>query len=240
MNRNLNVRVATDTFEPALFSDAELHWLSDHLTTPPISAFLDPLPPLVNRAAVEPALTRMYELAELERHRKIAWAGIGAIRDSIERYLLWQERAMEIRRRTKNRITNPSMFHWDETGKPTKYAIGADSGQLVRSEILDDGSRRPFGVLLTGRPEDVLRQSIADMAPWVKTPQNPALQNDEIRNTEKGPNGLFTCSICDHVVPYKVGSAAVKQMARARMGQHLKRAAVDVNRHRMLYSKTFR
>lgn len=240
MRSTPNTRTAADTFEPGLLTQAELHWLADHLNEPPVSAFLDPLPASVNRAAVEGILTRVYELTELEKHRRVPWAGVEAVRDSIERYLVWQDRALEIRRRTKNQIANPSMFAWDATGRPTKYAIGADSGQMVRSEILDDGTRKMFGVLLTGNPADVLTSSITDIAPWVKSPANPDLVKDTVVQFEKGTNGSFTCSICNHVITYAAGSKAKMAAARARMGQHLKRASVDVNRHRMLYTRTFR
>ncbi|MEG7679920.1 hypothetical protein U2083_14280, partial [Listeria monocytogenes] len=88
------------------FSVQELHWLADHIKEPPVSAFMDPLPPGVIRATVEPALQRFYELTELERHRKIAWAGTAAVLDSIQAYLEWQERATEIRKRTRGQITH--------------------------------------------------------------------------------------------------------------------------------------
>lgn len=238
MLSSINVRITPDTFEPGIFSDAELRWLADHLTEPPVSAFMDTLPPGVNRAAVEPALVRFYELRELDTHRKIAWAGTDAILDAIQAYLEWQDKTREIAKRTRGRIAHASQFHWDETGKPYKFAIGADGPQLVRTAILDDGTRQSFGVRLTGDAASAMRD-ITDIAPWVKSTANPELKKDDVSEHVTGAVGTATCSICGHVEQFKAGSRQTRMAALGRMSRHLKLAKTDTTRHRMLYSRKF-
>lgn len=241
MHSSINVRVPLDTFEPGLLSIAELHWLADHIKEPPVAAFMDPLPPGVIRVSVEPVLQRIYEFTELERHRGTSWAGHTAILDTIQDYLAWQERSAEIRRRSRGRVIHPSQYHWDEGGRPYKFAIGADSAALIRTQILDDGSRKPFGVQLAGDAADAVRADLSDVAPWVKASAEAAKSTpkDTIIEHDGKDVCTLTCSICHHTEQFQPGSRGRRMAALGRMSRHLKNAKTDSTRHRMLYSRSF-
>jgi hypothetical protein len=73
-------------FDPVLYSIEENQFLLDHLGEPPVVA-LRVIPPTVVPAAVSPAIHRVYELCELEKHNKTPWAGLEAVKDSIKVYL---------------------------------------------------------------------------------------------------------------------------------------------------------
>lgn len=239
----MNVQIEKDTFEPGIFSLPELHFLLEHLKDAPIVAFHDFDPDTnkahkgVIRVRAETALTRFYELAELEKHRQSAWAGYDALEDSIMRYLAWHERSMEIKRR--GGPATPSQYHWDETGQPYKYAIGSDSGEMVRTEILDDGSRKPFAVRLTLTPAEMMASDLSDVAPWIK-PKGEAYKLDTVEVAVKGRMGTMRCSICGKVEEFDSADRQKRMAARARMGRHLKNARQELNRHRLLLRKEFK
>lgn len=239
MLSNINLNVERDTFEPGMFSIPELHFMLDHLEEPPIAVFSDDLPPGVMRVRAEFAMTRFYQLHELQQHRGTPWAGYESIKDSILRFLSWHERAEEIKKRSRGSIANASMFVWDGTGQPYKYAIGADSADLVRTEILHDGERQPFGVKLTLNPADVLKSDLSDIAPWIKKDGKLVAADKLIESTNKRM-GKIECPVCGKVEEYDTAARQSKMNARARMAKHLKTAKVEVNRHRILYTKEFK
>lgn len=240
--RNINIDVdPNEHFEPGMFSIPDLHFLSDNLRKPPIAAFhaFDPDGKHhgVSQVRTETMLAILYENEQLRQHEGVAWAGYEAIEDSIARFIAWHERCLEIRRR--GGPPNPSMMHWDDTGHAHKYAIGADSCEMVRTEILDDGSRQAFRVRLQLKPEDALRDSLADVAPWMKG-KAAAIQNDKIEVNTKGRSGFLRCPICQFTQNFQTASPNSQTMARTRMARHLKTATEEVNRHRLLYTKEYR
>lgn len=240
--RNINLDVdPNEFFEPGMFSIPELNFLADNLGKPPVAAFHDFDPEGKHRGVIrvraETMLSILYEREELKKHRGVEWAGFEAIGSSIQRFLMWFHRCQEIRRR--GGPANPSMYHWDETGAHFKYAIGADSGEMVRTEILDNGSRQPFRVRLQLKPEDALRESLAEVMPWIKG--NPdVVKNDKLVHTTHKRNGTITCTVCGFAQTYQLSNTGSRTAAMGRMARHLKSATDEVNRHRLLYTKEFR
>lgn len=242
----LNVHVDADTFEPGLCSIPELHFILDHLKEPPVAAFQDfdpqgnPKHRGVIRVRAESILTRLFELQQLQDYRKVEWAGLEAIEDSITRFLSWHDRVQEMKRRGFKR-GEPSMFHWDEMGEPYKFAIGADSGELVRTEIQNDGSRKPFGVKLTHTAAMAMRQDLSDVAPWINRAahsENPVV--DRLVETVKGRMGNIACSVCGKVEEFDAANRQKRMAARGRMAKHLKNAKQELHRHRLLLRKEFK
>ena len=191
----------------------------------------------------------LFSLQQLREHNGIEWGfpmsdhteerGYLAVKDSILRYLAWMERVELIRERTGRAVGNASMFSFDSMGGAFKYGIDADSGQLARTEILDDGSRRPFGVRLRDKGRHALR-GLSEVAPWVKRSKQDALI-DDVRVDEEATktSGTMTCSVCNWSQTFRRGNRQEFTMARSRMAQHLKRAKVEQARHRLLYQKKF-
>lgn len=231
-----NIRIGKNDFEPAIFSFDELKFLLDHMEKPPVVA-MTKVPPAVNRSTVHSWLERLYGLQQLKEHNGAPWAGYDAIKDSILRYLEWSKRTAEIRRRGGPH--NASMYSWDSTGGANKYGIDSDSG-FVRSEILSDGSRRPFGVKLLeqdGRYTNLL----SDVAPWIKgtATGTSAAFTDDLATEVKGKFGTIACPICGKTEEFQVSSRQSKSGALGRMARHLKGAKVESARHRVLYRKRF-
>lgn len=239
----LNIHVEPDTFEPGLMSLQELHFLLEHLGEPANVALykLDPEKSEgIIKVRVEKVLTRVYELKELQQHRDVEWSGLDAITDSITRYIDWHARVQEMKRRGFKR-GEPSMFHWDEMGDAYKFAIGADSAELVRTEILDDGSRKPFAVKLTLTPSETLRQDLSDVAPWInRGAKSLAAKPDKLIEKVNKRHGTIECPICGKVEEFDSANRQKRMAAQGRMAKHLKQATTEVHRHRLLYRVTYK
>ncbi len=241
--QNLNLDVdPTQDFEPGMFSIPELHFLLEHANEPPAAAFAEfdtTATPGVMIPRLKPFMERIHELEQIKQFRGTPWVGFDAITASIERFLLWHDRCAEIRRRSHGRYANPSMFHWDDTGKAHKYAIDSDSGEMVRTEILDSGERASFKVKLTLKPEDALTANVTELMPWV-TGKRGVVKADKLELTSKGKTiGNIVCSVCGHTEEYRKASRQAFIGARGRMARHLKRAKDEVNRHRLLYTREY-
>lgn len=219
-------------FYPAKLSDAELSYLLDHLEDPPTVALQGELPEGVNPHAIEHALQPMYDLEQLRLHRGIAWAGFDRVRDVVLRYQAWQELSKDIRSQGGPR--HPSMHSWDSQGSMSKGTPGTDSSDIVRTEILDDGSRRPLYIDDLRRP---LQAKGSVHLPWVKRvaqADTDAVEHDDVK-------GLLTCTVCGHVVSYKTGMGRERlNLARGQMARHLKGTRKESNRHRALYRREFK
>lgn len=231
-------------FEPGMFSIQELNWLSDNMRKPPVVAFdgFDPDNKAtrgVHRARVEPFIESLFARQQLLEAKRKPWAGFEAVQDSIERFLAWHARSQEIARRGGPQ--HPSMYHWDTLGAPLKAAIGADSSEMVRTEILDDGSRRPFRVKLDLDPEMVLKDSLADVMPWVSSTSGPnaAVADEMAEEALSDSLACFRC-FCGHAQEFDPREPAKRNAARGRMSTHMNKATTEQNRHRLLRSRTFR
>jgi hypothetical protein len=225
-------------FEPAIYSIVELRFFLDHVGEPPKASMYKGVPKGVNPAAVNECLGRIYDLVELERHQQVGWAGLDTVKDSITRYLDWHERCLEIQRRGGPR--HASLFGWED-GRPVKGAIGADSTDMVRSEILEDGSRRKFAVdLLVPYGQTLPR--LEEVAPWLRTgagttrpdPEKP----DTLEVDRKG--GLIKCSVCGKSVAFDADNTKSYNMARAQIARHLRSATKLVERHHRLLRREFK
>lgn len=223
-------------FDPAMLSLEELNFLLVHLGEPTTVAVSDidtRKTPGVHPDAIRTFLTLVNDLEDMRLHKGIPWAGFDLVKDAITRYLLWDERAREIYRRGGPR--HPSMHNWDSTGRIYRGGTGADSSEMVRSEILNDGTRKPFRVNLreaTANPEAKAVMPWLDVQP--STPTVDTVAHDETSCT-------LTCSICGKAVSYnkKSGKAAFNR-ARGHMARHLSTSREELQRHRVLYAKEFR
>lgn len=218
-------------FYPARLSYAELDFLLDHMEEPPAVALQGELPRGVNPSAIEQVLVPMYELEQLRIHRRTTWAGFDAVRDVIVRYQEWDKLARDVKSQGGPR--HPSMHAWDSQGNMTKGTPGTDSYDMVRTEILEDGSRRP---LYIGDLRRVTQAKQGPKFPWVKRQEEgiDAIEHDDVK-------GLLTCSICAHTISYKTGSGrAALNMARGQMARHLKGARAEEQRHKALYRREFK
>lgn len=233
-------------FEPGLLSIQELNFLLDHLEEPPNAALHGSVPVGVNPSQIQKTLAEFQELDQLEKFRGVKWAGFEALRDSITRFLDWHARNLDIYRVTggptnpNGAIHNASHFSFSEDGGAFKYAIGADSGELARTEILDDGSRKPFTVKLLVSDGPAQREELASVAPWIaRTKSTRIAVKDVVDVTAGKTNGTIRCSICDKTEVFDPRNRSSRTMARTRMGRHLKNAKADINRHLALYRKEF-
>lgn len=238
------IRIDAGTFEPAVFSHAELRFLLDHLEEPANAALSGNLPAGVNPNQIGDALDEFQSYEQMRQFRNVEWAGFEAVKDSILRFLAWEETRARIQAvsggpSSPNFISQPSQYAWDDNGASYKSAVGADSTEMARTEILDDGSRKPFGVKLR-RVAGTSLFKLGDVAPWVKSADGKAYQKaDAIVVDTEGKNGSLTCSICKHAEAFKTDSRQAKNLARSRMARHLKGSNDDVARHRLLYRKEY-
>jgi len=221
-------------FIPAKYSLEENRFFLDQLGRPPI-AVLDAavLPSGVNRHAVEEVLGACYDRAELERHRQKPWAGLEAVKDVIVRYLQWYQQMMRVRGAGGPRFASQHL--WDSAGRPYKYGVGADT-DLVKTEILEDGTRRPLSLFLD-RPAGETLPHLKSVAPWTKA-DAASFTEDQIAQHDTA--GRVECSICGAFFAFKPDNRSSLAMARANMARHLKHARNEPDRHRILHTKLFR
>lgn len=232
-------------FEPAFYSIPDLHFLLENLGEPPAVAMRKPLEPGTHRNTILEVLTAVNEHEQIRAAEDgYAWAGVDALKDSIQRFLEWHDRSREIQRRgardsAGSLISHPSMYAWDEDGRAFKFAVDADAADVVRSEIQSDGSRRGFGVTLSNVGGDTLPH-ISDIAPWVKANPSGPKVTDKVADERSEKNkrvASLRCSICDFTQQYDPANAGTRRAAMARMSKHMRDAKTNVNRHRVLLSK---
>lgn len=236
-----------ERFEPAQYSLQDLRFLLDMVGQSPAVAMRTSgaAEPGVHPQSVRRLLTDVYNLEQVRAAEGdgFKWAGVEKITDSIARFLSWHDRSVEIRRRrirdaSGALITHPSQYAWDEDGKAFKGAVDADALDMVRTEIVEDGSRQPFGVNLLESSEDVAPR-LSEIAPWVKDGPR-AVVKDEVTRTADKKLVTFTCSICSFNQQAPSADRGKQNMAMARMRKHMKDAKTDTNRHRLLLHKLAR
>ena len=215
--------VVQEVFHPAKFSIEELQFLLAHLEESPNVALHGGIPKGVNPLAVKDALGRFRELSELSEVRKVAWAGYEPIRDSIERFIAYQEKC--VRGQEQGEPRHPSAMTFDSTGAMSKGGIGSDASDMVRTELLPNGSRKPFGVQLVG--------TVRKSRMWGGQQSNAAATVDEIKHHE---NGTLECTICQKVVAhYEVEKGTrVRNKAKADARKHCLKASKELARHRAI------
>lgn len=209
-------------FQPAQYSIEENRFMLDHLGESPNVALHEGAPKGVNPVAIKTALGKFTELEELQALRKVPWAGYDAIRDSISRFIEFQEKCVEGQQYGEPR--HPSQMTWDSTGAMSRGGVGSDSSDMVRSELRPDGERVPFGVtLIDGKKRTSM---------WGKKTAPPSSEDKIVDNG----NGTFTCTICAKVVASydKDRGTRARNTAKKAVRDHCLKAKREHSRHRAI------
>jgi hypothetical protein len=197
-----------ESFRPVRYSLEENRFFLKHLGESPVSALREPTPPGVNPVTVQEVLGEVYELAELEKHRGVTWAGVEKVGQVITRYLSEYEKWQEMATRGAPRF--PTMHAWDGKGRPHRGGITSDAGE-VSTYFDDQGERKPLSISLRD-PE-----SVAFRPPWTKVAE--PIPDTLTEDLEKG---LLQCPVDGWATNFKPESRASYNMARGRMVRHCK------------------
>ena len=241
----------TNIFNPVTYSLAECKFLITHLGEPPALAMREcpPLQPIsypspdgkrtlrsalapsgIIPDAVQPALERIYELSELQRHTGEAWCGVEACKKALRTYVEQSEKWARDKQRGAPRF--PSMYGFDSKHRAHRGAPGSDSG-IVSTYFDKTGTRLPFAIYLFGDGDAAWTPEWAKSTPAGTDAPDPTtglVNNAEARR--------FEC-FCGHTEHYKEDSRASYNAARARLARHLLKATDEVERHRELHSLEF-
>lgn len=216
-----------ETFDPVRYSIEENKFLLDKIGQPTSVALADGVPTGVTVAAVRPAIDRIYELIELEKHRGQEWVGIDRIKVAIQTYLDQQARWAADKRRFPRAPRFPSMHSFDGKNRPHRGGPGADSGQ-VRTYFDKSGNRIPFAVNLTANSE-----TGGWVPEWTKAAVNTKSLDHDVDSHR------YECPVCKHTESYKADSSASEKAALSRMSKHLRNDTTEVELHRELYTNVF-
>ena len=195
-----------ESFRPVRYSLEENRFFLKHLGESPVSALREPTPTGVNPVTVQEVLGEVYELAELEKHRGVTWAGVEKVGQVITRYLSEYEKWQEMATRGAPRF--PTMHAWDAKGRPHRGGITSDAGE-VSTYFDDQGERQPLSVSLRD-PE-----SVAFRPPWTKVAE--PIPDTLTEDLEKG---LLQCPVDGWATNFKPESRSSYNMARGRMARH--------------------
>ncbi len=222
-----------NTFDPVLYSKAENRFLLDALGKPPVVVLRD-IPAGVNPRAVRPIVQRVYELMELEKHERVPWVGIDALKEKINAYITNDDKWARDHQRSRTAPRYPSLYSYDVRGKAHKGGIGSDNGR-VRTYFGPNGERIPFAVdLVPDRDESWTPPTLTDEAPKGSL----LVEDASMRRFEchvPQDNG----GVCGHTESYKADSRASRSAARARMSKHLRKSLDNAEGHRELYTNEF-
>ena len=227
-------------FEPAEYSVQELRFLTHVLGKPPAVIREMEMPNGVVLPQILKVITACYELQEKFVHNGVPWSGYDSVRDSIERMLTWYGTCGELARRGGPK--HASMHTWDGN-RYLPRGVESDS-DMVKTEILRDGTRRPLGVELTSVSGASEGPNLIGAAPWLEpatgdmgglldsTPSELIFsENEEARN------GRVTCPICEWSESYSLVKGGDKNLALGRMKRHLKHTKTQRDRHAILFSR---
>lgn len=214
-----------NVFDPVEFSEEECVFLIDHLGEPPVVASRAVVYP-VNPRAVVPAITRIYEMMELEKHEGIKWVGVEKVRSSLKTFLEQSERWRQDAKR--GAPSYPSMYTFDGRGRAIRGGVGSDSGR-VKTYFGPDGKRAKFAVELI---PTVAYEWTPDWA------QPDEKGNEALGLTMNHDLNRVEC-FCGHTESFKGESRSSITAARARMSKHLRKTNQDVDKHRELYTAEF-
>ena len=211
-----------EVFEPAKLSIPELHFMLAHLEESPNVALHGGVPKGVNPDEITKWLGRFRELDELSKVRKVAWAGYEPIQESIERFIAFQEKCLEGQQYGEPR--HPSSMTWDSTGAMSRGGVGSDSSDMVRTELLPDGTRKPFTVKLIDSKQ---RSKM-----WGGKSAPPETDDKITYNND----GTYTCSICKKVVAsFDVDRGTrARNAAKKQVRDHCLKAKREQSRHRSI------
>lgn len=221
-------------FDPVIYSNAENHFLLQHLGVPPVVA-MRAVPKDVNPKAVQPIIERVYALEELQRHEGVRWVGVDTLKAKIQTWLEQNAKWASDSKRFRSAPRWPSMFSFDGKGRAHIGGPESDSGR-VRTYFGPAGERIPFAVPLV----DVYNDG------WVPPSASAASNGADLRYFVDEPGHRIECrvkaadgSICGHVETYKADSRASYRAARARMSKHLRKPGNEIEQHREVYTNEF-
>jgi hypothetical protein len=202
-----------ESFHPVRYSLEENRFFLEHLGESPVSVLRDPTPVGVNPVAVQEVLGEVYDLAELEKHRGIPWAGLQNVGKIITRYLTEYEKWQEMSTRGAPRF--PTMHAWDGKGRPHRGGITSDAGE-VSTYFDENGDRQPLSLSL----RDTATTKFT--APWIK--KEEPIPDHLTEDLEKG---VLQCPVDGWAENFKPDSHQSHNMARARMAKHCKASKDD-------------
>lgn len=211
-------------FDPVKLSLEENAFLLEHLDEPIVVA-MPKVGPGIAPKAVRDILTRVQELEALKKHEGQDWVGTEAMRKAIRTYMTFANKWANEKRKGRPRF--PSMHSYDSKGRPHRGGVGADSG-VVKTYFNNEGQRVPFQI-------ELVPDNIPEWHPeWVKADE-PAPSSGITVNHELNRIECF----CGHTVQFKAESRGSYTAARGRMSSHLKKAKVEVDRHREIRELEF-
>lgn len=229
------MQINKNTFDPAQLSFADCDFLLAHAGEAPIVA-LRSLPPIANRVTMTQWIERFYELEEQYKHRGTEWAGIEAVKQSIETYL--GQRAKWSADAAVGAPKFPSMYAFDSRGNGHYSGPGSDSG-TVHTYFDETGKRHAFALsLVDGQAQGKWKPS------WVSQPDADAAPKQahkvmSIQDVE-GKNAM-ECGVpgCGHTETFKPDVRSSRAAARARMSRHLRKSTSEQQAHLELHTLEF-
>lgn len=209
------------SFNPVNYSIPENQFLLAHIGLPPSVAFQDPVPQGVSVKAINDALSEVYDLCELEKHRGNKWCGLPAVKSAIEVYLREAEKWATQKRNHRGAVRFPSMHTFDSRGRAHRGGPGSDSG-IVKTYFDAQGNRHNFEVEYQGETPEWVPE-------WLANGQAPPQEGSIIDTPAKS---RLECPVCGHTESYNTDSNSSRNAAKARMSKHFKKATKDVDAHR--------
>lgn len=222
-----------EVFDPVKFSVQENEFLAQNLGKPPVVALQGALPAGCALKPIREALEQVYALTELEKHSGREWVGLEALRATIKAYIEQNVKWAAEKVANPRAPRFPSMYSYDQKGRPHWSGSGADCGQ-VRTYFDKLGNRIPFAVRLVGvdTPEWHPEWARAD-----KPSDGLKLDTEASRYECRVPMG--DGQFCGHTETFKPESRSSQSAARARMSKHLRQATREVDAHRELHTNEF-
>jgi len=214
-----------EVFDPVQLSIAENEFLRAHLGEPTIVA-LQNVPAGVNAKAIRPLIERFNDLEQLKAHSGQEWVGFDAIKECISTYLDQYGRWAADSKRGAPRF--PSMFSFDQKGRPHRGAPGSDAGQ-VNTYFTEGGERKKIAIKLI--PDGTVAWTPA----WTRADE----PNPKYGLRVDSDNNRIECLVCGHTESYRPESRASYGAARARISKHLRSTKEEVEAHREAYSLEF-
>jgi hypothetical protein len=220
--------ISAETFDPVALSLPENQFIIDHGGKPPAVVARIAMPRDVNPQAVLPVIDALYALEEVQKHDKVPWVGLTAIKECCQRYLDQHAEWMRMKTtRGANFPKFPTMAGWDSRGRASMGATGSDAGQ-VRTYFDANGDRQRLAIALRGGPETPV-----ELPRWVK---QTVAYTELIVNDEEG---WLRCPVCQATERYQTDSQSARNMAQSRMAKHLLGTKEHVEAHRDLHLKVF-
>jgi hypothetical protein len=218
-----------NSFDPVLFSIEENKFLLEALGKKSIVALREISSKAVNPKAIKPVLDRVIELETLKEVDGQQWCGVEPIKESIRAYLSENEKWAREKARFKNNRNvprYPSLYSYDQKGRPHLGGVGSDSGR-VRTYFDARGNRVPFEV----------RFFAVDEGTWAAPGFTEQATSGGLFVDDA--NNRIECKVCGHTESFRGESRASYAAARARISKHLRGAKKDVDRHREVHQEEF-